>query len=125
MVSLQLLGHQLILGLERGSPRKRGLSVGGSSGILRPPQFPETPLGGKILSFVYVFVCRLSLNSVLSVCSRPLMRATNELLVRDGKEGYLQTCKGITGCHPGRRPRRTEGAPGTPGDFPSGCCIGT
>ena len=49
MVSLALLGCRLIPGLERGSPRNGGLSVGGSSWDFVGPNFSKTVLGGKIL----------------------------------------------------------------------------
>ena len=126
MVSLALLGCRLIPGLERGSPWNGGLSVGGSSWDFVGPHFSKTVLGGKIL-FLSMFFTAGSVWIWYFRIQFAVVRASqsNELLVQDGREGCWQTCQGITGCHPGRCPRRSEGAPGMPGDFPSGCQVGT
>jgi hypothetical protein len=110
----------------RVSPNWGSFSFGDHHGILWPPHFSKTLLGGKILflsmSFssgcVWIWYFRFQFAVIRA-------RESNELLVQDGREGYWQTCQGITGCHPGRCPRSSEGAPGMPGDFPSGCQVGT
>ena len=110
----------------RVSPNWGSFRFGDHHGILWPPHFSKTLLGGKILflsmSFssgcVWIWYFRFQFAVIRA-------RESNELLVQDGREGYWQTCQGITGCHPGRCPRNSEGAPGMPGDFPSGCQVGT
>ena len=112
--------------LSEGLPEMGVFQLGDHHGILWPTHFSKTPLGGKILflsmSFsagcVWIWYFWFQFAVIRA-------RESNELLDQDGREGYWQTCQGITGCHPGRCPRNSEGAPGMPGDFPSGCQVGT